>query len=133
LMINDFTYQALVQRYLLVYEKHFRRTFIHVRDIARAFVHCLEHWEQVAGGVFNVGDESMNYTKEDIATMLSERLDFHLYFAEFAKDEDKRDYEVCYDRIRATGFTIEVDIEKGLEELIGGLPMLRVKNPFGNV
>ena len=132
-MINDFTYQALVQRYLLVYEKHFRRTFIHVRDIARAFVHCLEHWEQVSGGVFNVGDESMNYTKEDIATMLSNRLDFHLYFAEFAKDEDKRDYEVCYDRIRATGFTIRVDIEKGLDELISGLPMLRVKNPFGNV
>ncbi len=133
LMINDFTYQALVQRYLLVYEKHFRRTFIHVRDIARAFLHCMEQWDQVNGRVFNVGDESMNYTKEDIANMLANRLDFHLYYAEFAKDEDKRDYEVCYDRIRATGFSIDVNIDKGLQELIAGLPLLRVKNPFGNV
>lgn len=133
LMINDFTYQALANRYLLVYERNFRRTFIHVRDMARVVPHLLRHWEAAHDRRFNVGDESMNFTKEDIVQLLQKKLDFHLYFADVGSDEDHRDYEVNYARIRALGFRLEVDIDRGLSELIRGLRMIRIQNPYSNV
>ncbi len=133
LMINDFTWQAIHNRYLVVYEKHFRRTFIHVADIARAFVFMLDHWSKLEHRVFNVGHDSMNYTKEDIVHLLRSRIEFLVHFAEFGTDEDKRDYEVDYSRIRDAGFEITVDIDKGLGELVRGLPLLRLRNPYSNV
>lgn len=133
LMINDFTHQALVRRYLLVYEKHFRRTFIHVQDMARAFLHTLHRWPDMQGRVYNVGDESMNFTKEDITGLLAKRLQFHLYFADIGKDEDRRDYAVAYDRIRATGYQTAVDMGRGLDELIHGLRLVQIRNPHSNV
>lgn len=133
LMINDFAWQAIHQRYLVVYEKHFRRTFIHVRDIARAIVHVVD--PKICSGhkVFNVGHESLNYTKEDIVNLLRKKLDFLVHFAEIGTDADKRDYEVDYSRIRSTGFVTEVDIKKGIEELVQALPLLPIKNPYSNV
>lgn len=133
LMINDFTYQALVNRYLLVYERHFRRTFIHVHDMARVVPHLLGVWDAAKGKTLNVGHESMNLTKEDITHILQTKLDFHLYFADVGKDEDKRDYEVNYSRIRGLGFHTDVDIHRGLDELIGGLRLVRIRNPYSNV
>jgi len=133
LMINDFTWQAIHNRYLVVYEKHFRRTFIHVADIARAFVFMLGRWDHLQHSVFNVGHDSMNYTKEDIVNLLRERVEFLVHFAEIGSDEDKRDYEVDYSRIRDAGFEITVDIDKGLGELVAGLPLLRLRNPYSNV
>ncbi len=133
LMINDFTYQALVNRYLLVYERHFRRTFIHVHDMARVVPHLIENWDRAKDRVLNVGHETMNFTKEDITGLLRKKLDFHLYFADVGSDEDKRDYEVSYRRIRDLGFEVEVDIDRGLDELIGGLRLVRIRNPYANV
>ncbi|MFZ5479715.1 MAG: NAD-dependent epimerase/dehydratase family protein [Myxococcota bacterium] len=133
LMINDFTYQALVNRYLLVYERHFRRTFIHVRDMARVVPHLLRNWDAAKDQRLNVGHESMNLTKEDIVNLLRTKMDFHLYFADVGKDEDRRDYEVSYARIRGLGFQTEVDIHRGMDELIRGLRLVRVRNPYSNV
>lgn len=133
LMINDFCWQAIHQKYLVVYEKHFRRTFIHVVDIARAMVHMLECFDTLEHQVFNVGHESLNFTKEDIVKLIKDRVDFLVYFAEFGKDEDRRDYEVDYSRVRATGFEVSIDIETGLSELINGLALLEIRNPYGNV
>ena len=133
LMINDFCWQAIHQKYLVVYEKHFRRTFIHVVDIARAMVHMLERFDSLEHQVFNVGHESLNFTKEDIVKLIKQRVDFLVYFAGFGKDEDRRDYEVDYSRVRATGFEVSIDIEKGLSELINGLALLEIRNPYGNV
>jgi len=133
LMINDFCWQAIHQRYLVVYEKHFRRTFIHVVDIARAMCHMLGCWDSLEHQVFNVGHESLNFTKEDIVRLIEKRVKFLVYFAEFGKDEDKRNYEVDYTRIQATGFETRVDIERGLAELIAGLQLLEIRNPYGNV
>ncbi len=133
LMINDFCYQALVNRYLLVYERHFRRTFIHVHDMARVVPHLLENWDRAKDRVLNVGHESMNFTKEDITGLLSKKLAFHLYFADVGSDEDKRDYEVSYARIRDLGFEVAVAIDRGLDELIQGLRLVRIHNPYSNV
>ncbi len=133
LMINDFTYQALVNRYLLVYERHFRRTFIHVTDMARVVPHLLQSWDRARDRRLNVGHETMNFTKEDITRLLQTKMNFHLYFADVGKDEDHRDYEVSYARIRELGFEIEVDINRGLDELIHGLRLVRMRNPYSNV
>lgn len=133
LMINDFCWQAIHQRYLVVYEKHFRRTFIHVVDIARAIVHMLENFESLQYSTFNVGHESLNFTKEDIVNLIKKKVDFLVYYAEFEKDEDKRDYEVDYSRVRATGYEVSVNIEMGLSELTEGLKLLEIRNPYGNV
>lgn len=133
LMINDFTYQALVNRYLLVYEKHFRRTFIHVHDMARVVPFLLDRWEAARDRRLNIGHESMNYTKEDITRLLRTKLDFHLYFADVGRDEDRRDYEVSYRRIRELGFSTVIDIHRGLDELIHGLQVVRIRNPYSNV
>jgi nucleoside-diphosphate-sugar epimerase len=133
LMINDFAYQALVNHYLLVYERHFRRTFIHVHDMARAFEHALARWDDLHHDVYNVGHESLNYTKQDIIRLLQMRVEFLCYFAEFGKDEDRRDYEVDYSRVRATGYETSVDISRGLGELVQALRLLPIRNPYSNV
>ena len=75
----------------------------------------------------------MNYTKEDIVKLIENRVDFLVYFAEFGKDEDRRDYEVDYSRIRDVGYEVSIDIESGLSELITGLKLLEIRNPYGNV
>jgi nucleoside-diphosphate-sugar epimerase len=133
LLINDFTWQAIHQRYLVVYEKHFRRTFIHVKDIANAIAFVINRDICQGHKVFNVGQESLNYTKEDIVNLLKQRLDFLVHFAEIGTDADKRDYEVDYSRIRSIGYSTEIDIDLGLKELIGGLKLIHIKNPFSNV
>lgn len=133
LMLNDFTYQALVQNYLLVYEKHFRRTFIHVVDMARCVLHTLEKWDIMNNQTFNVGHDSMNYTKEDIVRILQSKLDFYVHFAEVGTDLDKRNYEVSYDRIGKTGFKTSIDINCGIDELVSGLKHLKIRRPHSNV
>lgn len=133
LMINDFTYQALHNRFLVIYEKHFRRTFIHVQDIARAILHMLEQPESLQHKVYNVGHDSLNFTKKEIVDLLAQRLDFLVHYAEIGSDDDKRDYEVSYARIRSTGFETEVDIDRGLSEVIRALRLMRMRNPYSNV
>jgi len=93
----------------------------------------LDKWPKLNHSVFNVGHDSMNYTKEDIVHLLRDRIEFLVHFAEFGTDEDKRDYEVDYSRIRDAGFEITVDIDKGLGELVRGLPLLRLRNLYSNV
>lgn len=133
LLINDFVYRALKERNLIIYEKHFKRTFIHVRDMTSAFVFALENHSKMKGEVYNVGHESMNFSKEDIAMKLRERLDFYLHFAEVGKDEDQRNYEVSYEKIRKLGFETKVSIDEGIDELIRAMAVVEVKNEYANV
>ena len=133
LLINDFTHQAIHQRFLVVYEKHFRRTFIHVKDIARAINFVIDPKNCNGHNLFNVGNEQLNFTKEDIVGLLRQRLDFLVHFAEIGSDADKRDYEVDYSRIRSTGYSTEININQGLSELIEALRILPIKNPYSNV
>jgi nucleoside-diphosphate-sugar epimerase len=133
LMVNDFVFQALRNRQLIVYEKHVRRTFIHVKDMARSFLFALENLEKMRDEVYNVGHKSMNFTKEDIARLIREKIDYYLHFAEIGEDLDKRDYEVSYEKIRALGFTTQITIDRGLDELITGMQMVRLENPYSNV
>lgn len=133
LLVNDFVYTALKLRYLVVYEPHFMRTFIHVYDIARAFLFALENTSRMSGQVYNVGSESMNFSKAEVCEMIRKRVDYYLHYADMGEDADKRNYRVCYDKIHSLGFETAITLNDGVEELIRGIEVLDVRSPFSNV
>jgi nucleoside-diphosphate-sugar epimerase len=133
LMPNDFTYQAVKNRNLIVYEGGFKRTFVHVRDMARSFVFALEAWDRLKDDVYNVGHETMNFTKEDVARKILEHVDYYLHFAEVGHDADQRNYEVSYQKIREKGFETTVDLDRGIAELVRAAQLIEFQNPFANV
>lgn len=133
LMPNDFTYQAVRNRNLIVYEGGFKRTFVHVRDMARSFLFALERWDAVKDEVYNVGHESMNFTKEDVARKILEHVDYYLHFAEVGHDADQRNYEVSYEKIRKKGFETTFDLDRGIAELVRAARLIEFQNPFANV
>lgn len=133
LMPNDFTYQAVKTRNLIVYEGGFKRTFVHVRDMARSFIFALERWDEVKDDVYNVGHESMNFTKEDVARQILKHVDYYLHFAEVGSDADQRNYEVSYEKIRKKGFETTIDLDRGIGELVKASQMIEYQNPFANV
>ena len=133
LMPNDFTYQAVKNRNLIVYEGGFKRTFVHVRVMARSFMFAMEKWDSVKDDVYNVGHETMNFTKEDVARKILEHVDFYLHFAEVGSDADQRNYEVSYEKIRAKGFETTVDLDRGVAELVRAAHLIEFQNPFANV
>jgi nucleoside-diphosphate-sugar epimerase len=118
LLVNSFVYHACQDKQLIVYEGFVRRTFIHIQDMARAFLFTLDNLKKTKNQIYNVGSEKMNYTKKDIALKIREKIPFYLHFAEIGQDEDKRDYEVSYQKIREAGFETKISMDEGIEELI---------------
>jgi nucleoside-diphosphate-sugar epimerase len=133
LLINDFTFRAVVEKTLIVYEKDFMRTFIHVRDIARSFLFALENYRKMKGEIYNVGDESMNISKEQIAKVLQKYADYHLHFVDVEHDLDQRDYIVDYSKIRKLGYKTTIGFEEGIKELIKACDVIDISSPYRNV
>ncbi|GLZ75438.1 membrane protein [Actinorhabdospora filicis] len=133
LLPNEFAYQAVANRSLIVYERSFKRTFLHVSDLARSMVWALRTWDAVVDDAYNVGSEDMNLTKEDLARKLLEHVDYYLHFAEVGSDADMRDYEVSYAKIRGKGFRPRVGMEEGLAELVRAVRLIEFRSPYGNV
>lgn len=133
LMVNDFVWQALRNKALVIYEKDFMRTFIHVTDMAQSILHAIENFDEMKNQIYNVGDESLNFTKEQVVNKIKEKTGCWVHFAEFAKDPDQRNYEVSYEKIHSKGFKTQVTLDEGIEELINGLKVLEIPNPYFNV
>lgn len=134
LLPNDFVLNALKNRYLVIYDKDFKRTFIHVKDMVRAYLFGIENYDKLKDEVYNVGSEEMNYTKEDIANAIRKKIDFAICYANKGiPDPDQRDYEVSYQKIRDKGFEIEISLERAIDELIEGMRTLSINNPYTNV
>lgn len=133
LLINDFTYKALTQGYLVIYEKHFMRTFIHVHDMGRVFLFGIEKNGEMAGNVYNVGDERMNYSKEDICNMIEKKTGAYIHYADIGEDADKRNYIVSYKRINDLGYNTTITVEEGIDELIRALKAIEFRTPYTNV
>ena len=132
LLINEFVYSARRRGYVVVYDRSARRTFIHVRDMARALLFGFERSATLLGRVFNTGSERLNLTKDEIATRLMARQTYFLTYGPVGTDQDRRDYAVSYSRIRAEGFDTSVDIDEGLDELLRGIDLLHFQSPYGN-
>ena len=133
LLINDFCYRAVKEKTLIVYEKEFMRTFIHVRDMGRSFLHALENFKQMNGEIYNVGDNSMNFSKEQVCQEILKKVDYYLHFADSGKDMDQRDYMVSYEKIEKTGFHCTISLEEGIEEMVKAAEVIEIKNPYTNV
>lgn len=133
LLVNDFTYKALTQGYLVVYEKHFMRTFIHVFDMGRVFLFGIENSQKMIGNVFNVGNENMNYSKEEICNMIKEKTNAYIHYADIGEDADKRNYVVSYEKIKNLGFTTTITVEEGIDELIKALKVIHFRTPYTNI
>jgi len=132
LLINDFVNMALRRKEIILYERFFKRTFIHVRDMAKAFIFAIENADRLKGETFNVGSENMNYTKEEIANIIKNKISYYLHFAEIGEDEDKRNYEVSYKKINKLGYFTGITMEEGIDELIKGLKMINIPTYYSN-
>jgi nucleoside-diphosphate-sugar epimerase len=134
LLINDLTYKSVKEGYSVIYESHFLRTFIHVKDIARVFLFAIENKEKMKNNIYNVGSEKMNYSKKEVCELIKKQLpETYFNYADVGEDPDKRNYVVNYNKIKMLGFDTTIGIEDGIEELIKSIPLLKLNNPYYNV
>lgn len=133
LLVNDFTYRAVTDRFVILFEAHFKRNYIHVRDIAKAFIHCLENFNKMKDEPYNVGLSDANLSKWELCEEIKKQVpDFYFVEAKVGEDPDKRDYIVSNAKIEATGFRPDVSLQDGITELIKGYQIVR-KNQFSNI
>ena len=133
LLINDFTYKAVTQGYLVVYEKQFMRTFIHVHDMGKAFVFGIENRDKMINNVYNVGSENQNYSKEQICELIRTQTNAYIHYADVGEDADKRNYVVSYKKLNNLGFSTSITVEQGIEELTKVCKAIEFRNPYSNV
>jgi nucleoside-diphosphate-sugar epimerase len=133
LLVNDFTYRAVVDRVVVLFEPHFKRNYLHVRDGARAFLHAIQNYDQMKGRAYNVGLSDANLSKWELCEIIRKHIpDFYFSSAEFGKDPDQRNYIVSNERIEATGFRTMTNLDDGIEELIKGFQIIR-RNQYSNI
>jgi nucleoside-diphosphate-sugar epimerase len=126
LLVNDFVYRAVMDRALVVFEGHFKRNYIHVRDVAEVFLHGISNFETMRGRPYNVGLDDANLTKLELCATIQKHLPKFVYLeAPIGEDPDKRDYIVSNARILATGWTPAHSLDDGIRELIKGYTILR--------
>jgi nucleoside-diphosphate-sugar epimerase len=126
LLVNDFVYRAVHDRAVLVFEGHFKRNYIHIRDVAKVFLHGLEKFEVMKGKPYNVGLDDANLSKLELCAEIKEHLPNFVYIeAPIGEDPDKRDYIVSNARLQSTGFQPEWSLTRGIRELIKGYTVLR--------
>ena len=126
LLVNHFVYVAFTDGYIVIYEKNCRRNYIHIRDVADCFVHGIAHAEHMMGKPYNVGLESANLSKEELALLIKEHVpNFCVLFAPVGSDQDKRNYIVSNKRIREAGFEAKWSLDAGIQELLKGYRMIR--------
>jgi nucleoside-diphosphate-sugar epimerase len=134
LLVNDLTYKIIKEGYAVIYESHFMRTFIHVKDIAEVFVFAIENENKMKNNVYNVGSNKMNFSKKQVCEIINKYVpDSYFNFADVGQDADKRNYVVSYEKINKLGFETTVSLEEGIEELIKTIPLIRLNNPYFNV
>lgn len=126
LLVNDFVYRAVHDRAVLVFEGHFKRNYIHIRDVARVFLHGIENFEAMKGKAYNVGLDDANLSKLELCAEIKKQLPKFVYVeAPIGEDPDKRDYIVSNARLASTGFQPEWSLSRGIKELIKGYTILR--------
>ncbi len=133
LLVNDFTYRAFNDRFIILFEEHFRRNYIHIRDVAKAFVFGINNYENMKGEPYNVGLSSANLTKRQLCEKIKELVpEFHIHSAPVGEDPDKRDYLVSNDKIESIGWKPDHTLDTGIRELLKGYRILK-PNRFSNV
>ncbi len=133
LLVNDFTYRAVYDRFVVLFEAHFKRNYIHVRDIAKAFVHSLNHFDKMKDQPYNVGLSDANLSKLELCEEIKKQIQaFYFVEATIGEDPDKRDYIVSNEKIEKTGFKPDVSLSAGISELIKGYQVIK-RNQYANI
>lgn len=133
LLVNDFVYRAVHDRAVVVFEGHFKRNYIHIRDVVRAFTHAIDHFESMKGRAYNAGLDEANLSKLELCAVIQKHLPNFVYVeAPIGEDPDKRDYIISNARLAATGFVPEWSLDRGIVELIKGFTILR-NSVYSNV
>ena len=133
LLVNDFTYKAYKEKVIVLFEEHFRRNYIHIRDIAKTFIFCIENYEIMKGQPFNVGLSSANLTKRELCEKIKQYVpDLYIHSALIGEDPDKRDYLVSNEKIEKLGWKPDHTLDSGIQELLKGYKIIK-PNQFANV
>jgi nucleoside-diphosphate-sugar epimerase len=133
LLVNDFTYRAVNDKFVVLFESHFKRNYVHVRDVCRVFQHALSKHSTMKGQIYNVGLSEANVSKKELCEIIKKQLPDFIYIDEqIGKDPDQRNYIVSNEKIESTGFETQFDLDHGISELIKGYTMIK-NNRFGNI
>jgi nucleoside-diphosphate-sugar epimerase len=126
LLVNDFTYRACTDRSIVLFESHFKRNFIHVRDVARVFLHGIDRFEAMKGQVYNAGLSGANLSKLELCERIQKHVpSFVIHQSNIGRDPDQRDYIVSNEKLEQTGFAPAFSLDDGIRELIKGFAMIR--------
>lgn len=133
LLVNDFTYRAVNERFVVVFEGHFKRNYIHIRDVAGAFIHAIDNFEEMKDEPYNVGLSSANLSKLELCSKIKEHIPGFVYMeAPIGEDPDKRDYIVSNEKIENTGWRPKKSLDDGIRELMMTYRIVNNKR-YGNV
>jgi nucleoside-diphosphate-sugar epimerase len=133
LLVNHFVYAAITDGYIVIFEKDFKRNYIHIRDVADCFIHCIENGKKMAGRPYNAGLDSANLSKEALALKIKEYVpNFYIHFGQVGTDPDKRNYIVSNQRLRDAGFEAKRSLDSGIQELLKGYHMMG-RAEFANI
>jgi nucleoside-diphosphate-sugar epimerase len=133
LLVNDFVYRAVTDRFVVLFESHFKRNYIHIRDIANVFSFAVINYDRMKGEPYNVGLSAANLSKMELCQTIKEYLpDFHIFESEIGKDPDKRDYIVSNAKLESLGWRPQYSLNDGIKELIKAYGLITV-NHFKNV
>lgn len=133
LLVNDFVYRAVNDRFVVLFEPHFKRNYVHIRDVARAFQHGVANFETMKGQPYNVGLSDANISKWELCEVIAKHVPGFVFMeAPVGEDPDKRDYIVSNAKIEATGFMPAHSLDMGIAELLKAFTMIR-NSVFGNV
>ena len=133
LLVNDFVCRAVTDGFIVLFQGHFKRNYIHVRDIARAFLHGLKNFDSMKGKPYNVGLSDANLSKKELCEEIKKQLPkFYFVEAEIGQDPDQRNYIVSNEKMERTGFKPVVSLQVGIAELIKGYQVVR-RTGYANV
>jgi nucleoside-diphosphate-sugar epimerase len=125
LLVNHFVYAAITDGYIVIFEKDFKRNYVHIRDVADCFCYCIKNADKMKGRPYNVGLDDANLSKEQLALKVKDYVpNFFIHFSEVGSDPDKRNYIVSNQRLREAGFEAKRSIDDGIKELLKGYRML---------
>tara|TARA_B100000989_G_C19514644_1_gene460978 strand:- start:838 stop:1776 length:939 start_codon:yes stop_codon:yes gene_type:complete len=133
LLVNDFVYRAIKDGFIVLYESHFKRNYIHVQDVASVFIHAINNFEKMKGEIYNVGLSDANLSKLELCERIKSHIhDFIIMEASMATDPDQRNYIVSNKKIESIGWKPKKTLDNGIFELMKGYKML-VNSKYGNI
>jgi nucleoside-diphosphate-sugar epimerase len=129
LLVNEFVLRALKDKFVVLFEGDFKRNYVHVRDVAQAFLLALDNIDKFTGQIFNVGLSEANISKNELCARIKEFIpDFYYTESPISKDPDQRNYIVSNEKIEKLGFVPQFSLDRGLRELIMGISTLKTRN-----